>query len=332
MTNNFKRSKSLLMMGIFCISIIAAMSIPTSAQEFALIRGEQNISLGYNASDIEENFKPTSVYNIKLDLTYFFTATFPDLLEGLLGSRQVATIDLSVEAQQDWFKCSITPNTVNAKIQKDPNPIIGSKPIIRVTLDERAPARTQGNIKVTMKCRSVRAFGALLSEREIQADVPFTPAYLPIISVVPETTFDETSPGALAKIPIDLLNQGNAITIVEIKIKNIPSGWAVSVPSQIQLGSSLIEGNPEATVTLTVQPPYSFGYHDETESVQLEFTPYYYAEQTGENVKGRTITETINIKNRGFSIVGIEVAIIVLVIILIIVAAIYEIRKRMKKE
>jgi hypothetical protein len=183
-----------------------------------------------------------------------------------------------------------------------------------------------------MKCRSLRALGAVLMERDIEGVVPFTPAYLPIISVIPETTFEETSPGDLAKVSIDLENQGKAITIVEIKILNIPSGWAVSIPSQIQLGSALIEGNPKADVTLTIQPPYSFGYHDVTESVQLEFTPFYYAEQTGENVKGRPITETINIKSRGFSIVGIEVAIVIIVIILIIIALIYEIKKRIIKK
>jgi hypothetical protein len=182
-----------------------------------------------------------------------------------------------------------------------------------------------------MFCRQVRFFGALLPEVEITGDVPFTPAYLPIIKVNPETTFEETSPGNLAKIPIALENQGNAITVVEIKIKDIPSGWAVGITSQIQLESTLQDGDSSDTVTLTVQPPYSFGYHDETESIQLEFTPYYYAEQTDESIRGRTITETINIKNRGFSIVGIEVAIIIIVIILIIIALIYEIRRRIKK-
>lgn len=331
MTNNFKRSKALLIMGIFCFSIIAVMTPSSSAQQFALIRGEQHVTLDYDASSIENEFTPTKAYTIDLNLTYFITALFPNVLEMIFFDRQKATIDLSVEAMEEWFECSITPNTVNARVTSDPFKVIG-EPKIRVTLNERAPARTQGNIKVFMKCRSLRALGAVLMERDIEGVVPFTPAYLPIISVIPETTFEETSPGDLAKVSIDLENQGNAITIVEIKILNIPSGWAVSIPSQIQLGSALIEGNPKADVTLTIQPPYSFGYHDVTESVQLEFTPFYYAEQTGENVKGRPITETINIKSRGFSIVGIEVAIVIIVIILIIIALIYEIKKRIIKK
>jgi hypothetical protein len=68
-------------MGIFCFSIIAVMTPSSSAQQFALIRGEQHVTLDYDASSIENEFTPTKAYTIDLNLTYFITALFPNVLE-----------------------------------------------------------------------------------------------------------------------------------------------------------------------------------------------------------------------------------------------------------
>jgi len=322
MKNNFRALKATLIIAIFLLSLLAVFIPSISVQAAGIIKGEQIVSIGYDTSDLTDNFKPTQPYFIDVNLTYSITAALPGLVVGVLEGRQTAIMDLEVEEMNDWFTASVTPNTVNAEINtegKSPN----SQPTIQITLDETAPARNPGKVKIIITCREVSAFGVVLPKREFSLEIPFTPAYLPIISVEPETNLEQTSPSDLAQIKIDLENQGNGITVVFMEILDRPEGWLVGLPSKVQLGSALLEQDPKSTVTLTVQPPYGFGYHDDTETIRVKFTPVYYAEQTNEKIEGRPTIENIGVKSRGFSIVGIEIFLPIIIVIIVIIYLIY---------
>ena len=306
MRKNLKTVKATLVMGILLVSVFVAIMPTTSAGILGAFDITQIVTVSPDVSSIEREYTPTRSYIIPLNMTYSVQCMFPDLTLPVLENRVNAYIDLRVEAQQSWFTCTIYPNTVRASVTTT-GALVDPAPYIRVTVDESAPARTKGSINVHMTCRGQRGFiVSKLVECETVANVDFTPAYLPIISVNPQGTFKEINPGELAEVPIEFENLGNAKTVVNMEILNIPAGWAVSIPSQVTLGSKLMGDDPKATVILSVQAPYGFGYHNERESIQVRFTPTYYAEQGGEDVTGMPITETINIQSRGFSTPGFE--------------------------
>ena len=100
-------------------------------------------------------------------------------------------------------------------------------------------------------------------------------------------------------------NLGTGKTIVSMEIEKFPKGWSVSIPSEITIDSNLKNGEAIQTVILTVQPPYRFGYHDDRGVIPVKFTPKFYTRE-GQEVTGESITEYINIENRGFSTPGFE--------------------------
>jgi len=322
MKNNLRALKATLIIAIFLLSILAVFIPSNYFVSASLFSKEQVVTIDYDTSDVEDNFNPTQQYYIDLNLTYSVVAGLPNLVVGVIGPRQDALIDLDVVEMDDWFTATIDTNTVRAEITTGGKPV-KPQPSIQVTLDETAPARKPGKVKVIATCREISAFGIVLPKATYEFEIPFVPAYLPIISVEPETNLEQTSPGNLADIKINLENQGNGITFVYMELLDRPKGWLVGLPSKVQLGSALLEQDSKATVTLTVQPPYGFGYHDDTENIRIKFTPAYYAEQTGETTEGRSTIENIGVKSRGFSIVGIEVFLPIIIVIIVAIYLVY---------
>ncbi|EMR73475.1 hypothetical protein MCGE09_00624, partial [Thaumarchaeota archaeon SCGC AB-539-E09] len=70
--------------------------------------------------------------------------------------------------------------------------------------------------------------------------------------------------------------------------------------------------DPKSTVQLVVQPPYSFGYHNEREVIQVSMTPSYYADPT---LKGQEYVLSFVVQSRGFSTPGFEAIFVIIAMI-----------------
>ena len=314
MIKNFRSVKATLIMGILLIGVFVAFVPSSSAGIFGFFDAEPMLTISENTSDLAKQYLPAGgAFAIGIYFKFYFTAMFPGSIEALFSDRQVASIDLKVEALDEWFECTISENIITAKITKDPTDVF-EKPYVRITLDERAPAFGTGRFKITATVRQQRALWATLKEKTFEKVVPFTPAYLPVINTKVESNFVEVSPGKPVYVNAYIENLGNARTAVDIVLLNIPDGWAVSGPSEVTVGAANLGESPKATVLITIQPPYGFGYHDETKSIKVQFTPRYYL-GAGEGVIGETKEEVINVKNRGFSIPGFETSLVVIALI-----------------
>jgi len=306
MTKNFRTFKTSLVMGILLVSILA-VSVPSiSAGPLGLFNAEQDVVLSADISAIEKEFKPVGgMYFIPINISYAISGLFSNQIASMFATRAKAIIELSVQPMQEWFTCIVSHNSVHADIGTNYQKVV-EKPYIQVTLDERAPAKTMGTITVTMDIREQSALWATLNGRTMTADVSFTPAYLPIISITPKGNFEKTEPGSTAEIEIELENLGNAKTVVDMRVLNVPDGWAATIPARVTLGSAVLGDNPKKTIILTIQPPYGFGYHNDRDQIEVEFIPAYYGDPSDPSVIGKEQIERFTVQSIGFSTPGFE--------------------------
>jgi len=306
MAKNFRAIKASFIMGILLVSILA-VSIPSiSAGPFGILSAEQDVVLSADVSSIQTEFKPVGgAYVIPINISVAIRGTFSTQIAKMFTGRAYAIIELSAQPMFEWFSVVVSHNSVRAKIgtffQR-----VEEDPYLLVTLDERAPAKSMGKIKVTMTARRQNALLATIKESTTVADVSFTPAYLPIISVTAKGSFKQTAPGSTAEIEIELENLGNAKTVVDMRVLNVPEDWEATISARVTLGTTVLGDNPKKTVILTVQPPYSFGYHNDRNQIEVEFIPKYYADPSGEALIGDAQIEPFIIQSIGFSTPGFE--------------------------
>ncbi len=128
---------------------------------------------------------------------------------------------------------------------------------------------------------------------------------------------------------IEIENLANGKTEVVFEIKDLPDGWVVSKPNYITLDSTSYEGNTKAIVTIAVTPPKGFGYHDDEENIQFKVTARYYA-TTGKTIE-QDFPLDLNVESRGFSVIGIEVPIIIILLICLVIFIVIIMLKKFKK-
>ena len=111
------------------------------------------------------------------------------------------------------------------------------------------------------------------------------------------------------------------------EIKNVPDGWSAIITDDILVEEG--EGS-KSTVYLTVKPPKGFGYHDDTASILVKYTPWM-AENT--QFVGKSKPISVLVESRGFSVIVIEMIILPIIIIVVVLLLLYYyvIKKRFGK-
>jgi len=139
----------------------------------------------------------------------------------------------------------------------------------------------------------------------------FTPGYIPLINVYTAQPARVVDPHTTVNFPIEITNLGNKETIVTAKIIRYPEGWAPLLSqSQIVIPATTeTSGVNTGELIFSITPPYGFGWHDEVETITLEFTPQFSPPGGGGNQSGLIGTPVpfqLTIRSRGFSLPGFE--------------------------
>ena len=161
-----------------------------------------------------------------------------------------------------------------------------------------------------------------------EVEIAFSAGYIPLVyHEFLEGQNKIIGPMDTAEFPIDIINMGNARTEVVFEIKNVPDGWSAIITDDILVEEG--EGS-KSTVYLTVKPPKGFGYHDDTASILVKYTPWM-----AENPQFIGNSKSINVlvESRGFSVIGIEIVILPIIIIIVVLLLLYNfvIKKRLRK-
>ena len=308
---NLRTAKAALMMGIMLISVIAVF-MPTGSAALLKLQGNLTASIG-------EPDRIVTPYGQQLQIPikvgYAISGVGADVV---YFANNPVRITIEVTEMPEWASISVPiPQillTISTEFQYD-NTTIG------IDVNENAPAMATDNIKVLIKAEKIRGIGGEVGEVTYgPIRIDFKPTYTPILSMnVRDGNYQEIGPMENAFFHVDLENLGNGKTEVVFEVLGLPKDWTVSVPNIITLGSKAFGDDPTGSVTLTVQPPRGFGYHDDKETIQLKVkVRYFLSASTTEKEYPLDVT----VYSRGISTIGIEVALIVIILIALVIAVI----------
>ena len=325
MKTNLKTVKASIIFSILLIGTMAAL-IPTTSAATRLINLDSVVEMTSDAEDREDDFLPFGNQRIvDVTITYSITNFFANVAEKWLSSEQ-SEIYLSIGPTPNWFTASIEPNVIRPRFT-----VRGEDPYtvqVEISVNENAPAKNRGEVTVIASVKEkILPIIFRIKPIDVEFKFSFIPGYLPTIGIAPDDTFKSITPGETATFDIGIENLGNGKTEVAFEVSGVPKGWSANIPTKATVGSAVQGDKNTISVPLTVQPPFSFGYHSERETIAVKITPSYFAFPDDANYTGKTYTSLFTIESRGFSTPGFET----LFVILSLMAVIFIAKKRIKK-
>ena len=315
MTKSFTRVKTGIIMGTLLVCVFAALIPTTSAKDGGLISLESYVNVNYDLSITNDPIKIRGTgKSIEVNITYGITgASLFGIGDNILLAMHLGrTVQIQVEAfdPPTWASVSIS-QWPTAKIQEREAVY---KAILTIKVDEDAPAYGKGDVKLRITVPDVGIIKGVINE----VNIPFSVGYTPIVS--PQYLEGQSKiigPMDTAVFPIELTNMGNARTRVYLTVENVPDGWSAIVTNDVIIEEG--EGS-KAIIYLTVKPPKSFGYHDDSASITVKYTP-----EMAENPDFVGVSKPINIlvESRGVSVIGIEIILLPIILIVVVLLLLY---------
>ena len=302
--------KKLGVLTILFISLIM-ISTPVKSAFGDVYNCYSRIEFDYDENAANDPILPLDmVKNIPVTLNYSVAGEYakeilPYYVESD-GTPLKSYLYLYIDDTPDWCTATISPPLLLV-----PPSVNGetSNVTLSIKINETAHAFSKGRVKIKV---DVVGFGAVKGGT-FYGNISFMVGYLPLLDIdVLESPTRVIEPDSTAVYNIKIDNLGNAKTRLKCDILNPPKGWIISFPSNTVLGTKTMGENPTGTITITVKPPYEFGYHNDREVIQISVTPMY-----NESIVGQDYTLSFIIKSKGFSTPGFEVILLFFVIIFI---------------
>jgi len=314
MNKNFRTMKITLIMGLILVSLFIA-TIPSISAAGGFISLESYVNVNYDESITNEPIKIRGTGKAtQINITYGVTGAslFGVMDKILLAMHLGRTVKIQVEAIDfpSWADVSIsTWPTAKIQIEEKSYPVT-----LTIKVDESAPAYGKGTIKLKITVPQIGSIQGVID----QVDIPFSVGYTPIVThqvIGGESKI--IGPMDTVVFPIELTNMGNARTRVKLEIANVPDGWSAIVTNDVVLEEG---AGSKATVYLTVKPPKGFGYHDDSASILIKYTPEM-VEQPDFFGEARPIN--VLVESRGISVIGMEMVILPIIVIIVILLFLY---------
>ena len=298
---------------LLLLSSIITGSLPSSSagivdrldKAYAL---KSQLKIVYDESAASDSILPFDmIKTIPVSINYRVDGLYEDDLVPLIENIEIF-IQLFVVETPEWCDATISPSYISVYPKTDWN---SNNATLRVKVYDTARPDSLGKIAIKAK---VQGFGAVKGGL-FQENVSFTPGYLPLIKITANSeTHKEVTPGEPANFVLELENLGNGITYVDTEVLNPPKDWTIGIESNILLNSKLISDDTKETTMISIVPPSDFGYHYETQIINIAFTPTYFKNAS---INGSEHIVSFIVKSRGFSAPGFESGLFFLVIILL---------------
>jgi len=316
MTKHLRTVKTSLIMGILFFSAIAALSTPASAREY-IVTFNSFITLAYESEDLNQPIDINKAVTVPLEIGYYTDVQIPNflmLLPFTLRNTMIygspmpqQSVHLKVLNSPDWANIYFSTPDHDVDIPgKDEEPFKIQVNLIISPLRE-APSEPF-NIEFSIE---VEKRGRVMG-KTMNYNVNFQPAYVPEIGVTVDRPSRMVGPREEVNVNIKIKNNANYWTIVRHEMIDVPDDWSPIInPTKIE-----ISPGGEETITLSVTPPYNFGWHDETKVIQIDFTP---EASPGGGEPGPSVQVYLRFNNRGFSTPGFETAFLFIAISLFMI-------------
>jgi hypothetical protein len=271
---------------------------------------EYNLIITADEDAINNPFLPVDmVVQIPLVLELDFYGRYSEEMEPYYVGAATAIIDMFVNNTPSWASVTISPPSMELPLLSG-EPAVGNA-TLNVKVDEEAIPFVDGIIDLRIICQGIGA----IDKRIFDKPITFYPGYLPFLKVNTEDTVERVSPQETARFDIEVENIGNAKTNVVTKVLNEPEDWHVEITSDLVLGTSAYGEDSKDTITLSVKPSYTAGYHNEREIIKVALTPVYY---DNDSLSGEKYILSFIVQNRGFSTPGFEILPLFLAFIIVI--------------
>ncbi len=342
MTKNFTAIKTSLLMGMLLVSVFTALSVTSSSStaEAAdlgidpFITFSSTLEVNTQGITNQTSLEIDKVYSIPVTVTY--STNVPASLVGgmagrifVYGSIVVFPPQLQLEVVEenstvgDWALLAFdSPTVIPPSIPVEGDDPVVIKANLMISPRVEAPAEPQ-----TIEVRaSIGGIGKIQGKADT-ATILFTPSYIPEIDVFVSKPTRIAGPREPVEFEVEIVNNANKVTIVKAEAINVPSSWAPIInPTSIR-----VQPNGRETVTFSVIPPYDFGWHDDTQSMELKFTPYPYPIPADYNSDlGQAESAYLRVNNYGFAITAFELGMIAIIVI-VAFAVIYMYNNNKKK-
>jgi len=329
MTKNLRAFKATIVLMILLLSSVFVV-MPTGSAR--ILKLTPYLAIEYDVNQTNQVITPLQKkLNIELKVLYEVSGaavTLPGVPE-FLAEQQKAAINLEVDTSSlpSYCSASIANPTVQAEIstqlkQAAPNPVL------TVSVNENAPGFMDFTVRVKAHANKVNGLLVEIPEIDSAVDVRVTPNYAALISIEePKGNYKEIGPLDTADFDIKVTNLGNAPTEVTFEVINLPKGWSASIMEALTLGSAVAGGEDGSvkTATLRIKPPYSFGYHNDRQTIQVRVTPTYYRDAS---LIGKVYTLDFTVQSRGFSTPGFEGALVFIAMMIFLGFVYYNKRKK----
>ncbi len=331
MMNNFRAVKSTAIIGLVIISAFMSLSVINHEDSTAkaiepFISFNTQLSITHDATNLNEPIEIDSVITVPVTVTYStnipsnFLKNMPALIRNniIYGGMVVVpplmefNILESNSTISDWALVYFDSPSILPEDIPNSGDSVNVKTNLMISPRREAPAEPQ-KIEISS---SIGGLGRLKGQ-SIRTTISFTPAYIPQIDVFVDSPTRIAGPREPLEFKVEIANKANKITKVKADVVNVPSEWAPVInPTWIELSP-----NGREEVTFSVVPPYDFGWHDETKSMELKFTPYPSPiPEDYDSAKGQTQSVFLRVNNYGFAISGFEIVILLAIIIIVLIA------------
>jgi len=320
----------IVLLAIFLMATISSTSVvaKNSSEDagLALVSSEISIELD---SQLD---KPIATSGTKtIDITVKYRLDIDDLAARLFFNRRIGRfllfgfgyilkikgepsveIDLSVECP-DWCTATIEPSNVTTEIS---NVFKEAESVqLTISVNESAPALEPGDIIITAESKAIWSIGGSTNKTTISVMAAYDSAL-----EINTTLIREISPANETVIPIDITNNGNGETTVQVSLESYPENWNVSFDEEnITIDSGAIK-----QVNLIVKPVKTF----ENETIQLKFTPVSTSDEDVSEIylQGEVVSLSLTLLNDGslkdegdFPVFELAVILVIIIAAIVIV-------------
>ena len=326
MRKNFRAVQVSLILGMFLFSSIAMLPGVTEkeakaallAQRPKLFSFNSYIDIEYDPTPLNENLNIDESVNVPLTVKYWTDA--PEnflqfvpwqirnlfLFGSIIGPMQ--KLHLEIVDKPDWANIYISQPDILSNI-----PLGGQESAVEVTtsliLSPRVEAPSQSySIAITATCDTIGRINGFEHEEFID----FTPSFVPTIQITPEEPTRTVSPRESVNFKITVKNDGNKKTRITPSLSDIDSKWTPTI------NPPFYDISPGGTgeFTFSIYTPYDFGWHNEIESFQIDFTAQIFPLREDAPVGG-PYSIFLRVNNYGFSTPGFEIITLFAAIIIV---------------
>ncbi|KYK28673.1 hypothetical protein AYK20_06860 [Thermoplasmatales archaeon SG8-52-1] len=321
----------------FIVNIFPASTVISKENEYRptgrFVHLQSYLQWSFNSSALSEPIVPRAekrAVTIYLDYGINYGGLFKNLAKLLLQyyrDRQV-NIKLEIGDHSPWCTPTLFTYTITTRVGEAGE--TGLQATLNLKLDIDAPAYASGFVEVKVTVPKV----GLIQGYSNNYTLEFTPAYLPLIKPqVQGGNSMRIEPMDTAVFPIEIENLGNAQTRVKLQVvnENVPDGWTANVTDNIILDETR---GSKGIAYLTVKPPKSVGYHDDSASISVELVP-----ESARNPIDQGPPQYVNFlvesrgdiksEEKGFEI-DTNFLLILIIIILIIIIIVIQLKNRKK--